>query len=635
MIAKCQVGTGKSFIGALIAKILHDHSDEKILVICYTNHALDQFLEDLMEIGIPEEAMVRLGSKSTPKTEPLSISNVSKQSSFRRSQASWDIINSSKLKVEFLQSTLSRLIGSYRGLSISQKDILEYLEFSDNEGHFYDALIAPKDSDGMRTVGRHGKEIAATYLLKRWETGDNPGIFINSMSWKDNSVWAMDAQSRKSCADRWRLELLQEQVTNLYDQVQKFDDCQELRQSMFKEKEAHVLRNRRIIGCTTTAAAMYTKELENARPGVILVEEAGEILESHILTALTPNTKQLVLIGDHKQLRPKVNNYALTVEKDDGYNLNVSLFERLVLAGVPHTTLSRQHRMSPEISSLVRHLTYPNLLDAPKTLNRPQIRGLQDRVVFFGHNHMEDDAAEIADRRDEGSKSSKRNTFEVEMVLKCVKYLAQQGYGTDKLVVLTPYLGQLRLLLEELSTDNDPVLNDLDSYDLIRAGLLPVAAANVQKRRIRISTIGKLSIYAKYYCLIFRILSYLPESLSLDIVLILPDNYQGEESDIVISTLTRSNTRGDIGFMSSPQRLNVLLSRARNGLIMIGNATTFMESRRGKQVWVPLFEYLKSHGHMYDGLPVKCAQHPNKMNLLQTKDDFDVHCPDGGCDEPW
>lgn len=46
------LGTGKSFIGALLARALHDHTKETILVVCYTNHALDQFLEDLMGNGI-------------------------------------------------------------------------------------------------------------------------------------------------------------------------------------------------------------------------------------------------------------------------------------------------------------------------------------------------------------------------------------------------------------------------------------------------------------------------------------------------------------------------------------------------------------------------------------------------------
>lgn len=112
---------------------------------------------------------------------------------------------------------------------------------------------------------------------------------------------------------------------------------------------------------------MYAKQLQSAASGILLVEEAGEILESYVLTAMTPNTKQLILIGDHKQLRPKVNNYNLTVEKGDGYDLNRALFERLALAGLAHATLQPQHRMCLEISNLVRQLTFPDLLDAPST----------------------------------------------------------------------------------------------------------------------------------------------------------------------------------------------------------------------------------------------------------------------------
>lgn len=204
-----------------------------------------------------------------------------------------------------------------------------------------------------------------------------------------------------------------------------------------------------------------------------------------------------MLTRSRRQLRPKVNNYQLTVEKGEGYDLNRSLFERLVLKGYPHETLTQQHRMRPEISNLIRNLTYPDLVDASSTLNRPQIRGIQDVIVFINHEHPEDEAPQLADRKDMSSTSSKQNTHEVEMVLKIVRYLGQQGYGTDKLVILTPYLGQLQKLQEALRKDNDPVLNDLDSFDLVRAGLIPSASASVKKNPIRLATIGKnfISLY--------------------------------------------------------------------------------------------------------------------------------------------
>jgi hypothetical protein len=82
------------------------------------------------------------------------------------------------------------------------------------------------------------------------------------------------------------------------------------------------------------------------------------------------------------------------------------------------------------------------------------------------------------------------------------------------------------------------------------------------------------------------------------------DNYQGEESDIVIISLTRSNPNGDIGFMCSPERLNVLLSRARNAMIMLGNAETFKNARKGADQWCKLFSLLGHH--VYKGFPIKC-----------------------------
>ena len=59
------------------------------------------------------------------------------------------------------------------------------------------------------------------------------------------------------------------------------------------------------------------------------------------------------LTGDHKQLRPKVEQYSLRVESGRGFDLNVSLFERLVNNGYPLTTLELQHRMPPEVSQPV------------------------------------------------------------------------------------------------------------------------------------------------------------------------------------------------------------------------------------------------------------------------------------------
>lgn len=87
--------------------------------------------------------------------------------------------------------------------------------------------------------------------------------------------------------------------------------------------------------------------------------------------------------------------------------------------------------------------------------------------------------------------------------------------------------------------------------------------------------------------------------------------------------------------MAAPQRLNVLLSRARDVLIMVGNPKTFLSSKKGECVWRPFVDQLQASGHLYNGLPVKCEQHPKRLAVLQSPDDFDAKCPDGGCEEPW
>ncbi|KAL6719662.1 hypothetical protein ACLMJK_001583 [Lecanora helva] len=578
---KLIAGTGKSFIGALIAKSIHQFTKTVILVVCFKNHALDQFLEDLLDIGIPAEEMLYdqpgVGIRPDYKT-----------------------LNDLRGRAKELALTLRQSFRKFQATKVGNPSLMEHLEFSSSDSEYYEAFTLPETDTEFTTVGQQGEAIDEYYLLDRWLHGKDAGIFCDHMSASHGYIWQMPASARQNMQLTWKQSIFSEQVLELVVIAEQYNQSISKLERALRVKNAQVIASKRIVACTTTAAAKYANELREASRDVILVEEAGEILESHILTALASQTEQLVLIGDHKQLRPKVN-HDLSVEKGEGYDLNRSLFERLVLKGFPHQTLFKQHRMRPQISALVRELTYPDLTDALQTQSRDNLRGLRDNLIFISHKHQEIDSKEGAKWRDTSSVSSKQNKFEVDLVLKIVRYLAQQGYGTDDIVVLTPYLGQLRLMQTVLSRDNDPILNDLDSHDLIRAGLLPPTSPKQSRPKIRLATI---------------------------------DNYQGEESKIVVASLTRSNASGDIGFMAFPQRLNVLLSRARDGLIMIGNVDTFENSRKGKDIWTKLFAMLKQGGHMYEGLPVRCERHPEKTALLRECVDFENECPDGGCNEP-
>lgn len=439
-----------------------------------------------MDIGIPSEAMVRLGSKSSPRTEHLNLFHMSQVNRAKRSQATWALIDKLRAEVSGYDQRLRGLLASYKDSQVSLHELLGFLEFEDDI--FYEAFQLPLEQDGFVVADEKGKKMTKDYLYERWRRGLDARVYNDRVA--HPGIWKLPLDDRNFKVNYWK-KLMADKATAIVQAIKSYDASQSQLKKMLDEHKAEILRSKRIVACTTTGAAMYAELLQNAGPEVVLVEEAGEILESHVLTAMTPTTKQLILIGDHKQLRPRVNNFALTVESGDGFDLNRSLFERLILSGFPHTTLTCQHRMHPEISKLVRHLTYPDLCDADSTQNRLPLCGLQYRVIFVNHNQLETSEAQTSDRRDEGASVSKRNEYEADMVLQIVRYLGQQGFGTSEQVVLTPYLGQLALLRKKLGEEQDPVLNDLDSYDLIKAGLLTAENAP-SKRKIRLSTIGAL-----------------------------------------------------------------------------------------------------------------------------------------------
>jgi hypothetical protein len=488
-VADTPPGTGKSFIGALVAKALHEYTDQKILIVCFTNHALDQFLEDLMDIGIPSPDMVRLGGKSTTRTKPLTLYE---QGGSKLSASQWDQINKLEVRLQQHQKRLQDAFIRYSA-NTHKSHMMAYLEFASEDLPFFEAFSIPVGADGgMTRVGRRGKAVGEFYLLDRWIRGEtDAGQFQNILPRGAFEVWKMLLESRNAAQRRWQAAILEDHIAEIRSIGRDFNDDEEEMNHIFSQRDANIIKQKRIIACTTNGASKFAAAIQSGSPGVVLVEEAGEILEAHILTAMGPQTEQLILIGDHQQLRPKCS-YELSVDGGNGYDLNRSLFERLVRKGVPHITLTKQHRMRPEISSLVRRMTYPDLIDADSTLNRSNLRGFRNNVMFINHAELELELKGSQEFRDGLSTSSKQNGFEAQMILKCVRYLAQQGYGSDKMVVLTPYLGQLKLLREQLSKDNDPILNDLDKVDLVRAGLLTDLSSKSSKASLRISTVGKL-----------------------------------------------------------------------------------------------------------------------------------------------
>ena len=131
-------------------------------------------------------------------------------------------------------------------------------------------------------------------------------------------------------------------------------------------------------------AAKYRKLLQRLKPRITIVEEAAEVLESHIVTSLTPGCQHLILIGDHQQLRPNP-----TVSAKD-YNLDVSLFERMVKNGMPFERLRLQHRMRPEISQMLEHIYFnPKLENHYSVMRFENVKGVSRNMFFVDHDEAE------------------------------------------------------------------------------------------------------------------------------------------------------------------------------------------------------------------------------------------------------
>ena len=318
-----------------------------------------------------------------------------------------------------------------------------------------------------------------------------------------------------------------------------------------------ILKNVDVIGMTTTGAAKHRCILQEIKPRIVIVEEAAEVLEGHVITALSSGTDHLILIGDHKQLKPNPEVYKLARK----YKLDVSLFERMINNGLTCHSMNTQHRMRPEIADIMR-IIYPELVDDVSVQNYNSITGIQHNVYFIDHQHEESGNEDL---------KSQSNQHEVNFVAALCWYLLLQGCRGNRITVLTMYTGQLLEIQRRMPKD---------SFD-----------------GIRISSV---------------------------------DNYQGEESDIIILSLVRSNKDGNIGFLNISNRVCVALSRAKKAMYCIGNIS--MMAKKNK-LWNKIKNHLHEKSMIGVSLPLCCPNHPEKKIEASSAEDF-KKAPDGGCKTP-
>ena len=318
------------------------------------------------------------------------------------------------------------------------------------------------------------------------------------------------------------------------------------------------LQHSQVIGLTTTGCTINKELLNKVKPTILIVEEAAEILESQILSCLNQESiQQVVLVGDHKQLRPIVHNYAIARD----CRLDLSLFERMANNDIPVHNLTNQRRMVPAISQFVRPL-YRELVDDPCLVPRKMhcdisgdvrepgdIPGLGKPVWFWNHNSSEE-KSEVG--------LSVVNPMEVKMTLWLVKYFLARGLSSNQITVLTPYKGQHRELMEALEM----------------AG-----------------------VYRRDMCCTV-------------------DRFQGDENDVMIVSLVRTNKLTE--FIKAPDRMCVLLSRARFGMVILGSANLLDTDEIPH--WRQTMGTLSQNDWVGDWFPCRCDRHPKSEKKIFSED---------------
>ncbi|OMP88721.1 NFX1-type zinc finger-containing protein 1 [Diplodia seriata] len=593
-------GTGKSYTGIALIKVLLDNRTAAnlgpIVCVCYTNHALDQLLEHLVDAGISQ--VIRVGSRSKSEVlKPLLLREVAMKLERTKTEKRvfWDIGK----QLERDEREIEQLITAL-GNADSWQSVREYLQQNSPSQH--DEIFGSSfpDEDGFMLQEEDPKDAFLHWLSGGRSLASSHHERPHSLP-LSASLLTLSHTERRLLHLHWT-NLLREKIQRkLVHALHEYNDRRAQQDLNRLELNLRCLQEAHIIGITTSGLARNLDILRRVRAKVMVCEEAGEVMESHTLTAMLPSVEHAILIGDHEQLRPQIQRYDLGREHPRGeqYSLDVSLFERLVRPNddtaiqLPYTTLETQRRMHPMISQLVRDTLYPALHDAPSTTEYPMVPGMKDRLFWFDHREHEAGS----DQPRDVTSTSRTNDFEVEMTVGLVSHLMKQGiYHAEDIAVLTPYLGQLHKLRARLGAMWELVINDRDLDELEKAGIATEQVCKTTAlQALKVATI---------------------------------DNFQGEEAKVVIISLVRSNEMNNCGFLKTSNRINVLLSRAQHGMFIIGNSKT----AGSVEMWQDVLDILRAGGNIGTSFELQCPRHPRTLIAAGKPDDFAQYSPEGGCD---
>ncbi|KAI9680308.1 MAG: hypothetical protein M1829_001194 [Trizodia sp. TS-e1964] len=289
--------------------------------------------------------------------------------------------------------------------------------------------------------------------------------------------------------------------------------------------EREILANADVICCTCVGAG--DPRLSKLKFRTVLVDESTQSAEPESMIPLVLGCKQVVLVGDHQQLGPVIMN-----KKAAKAGLNQSLFERLVILGHAPIRLNVQYRMHPCLSEFPSNMFYEGSLQNGVTMQQRLRRDVDfpwpvaDSPMMFWSN--------LGNEEISASGTSYLNRTEATNVEKIITRFFKAGVQPGDIGIITPYEGQRSYVVSSMQINGT---FKKENY-----------------KEIEVASV---------------------------------DAFQGREKDFIVLSCVRSNDHQGIGFLSDPRRLNVALTRAKYGLVILGNPKVLSKH--------PLWHYLLLH----------------------------------------
>ncbi|KAJ3018195.1 UNVERIFIED_CONTAM: hypothetical protein HDU68_011284 [Siphonaria sp. JEL0065] len=486
-------GTGKTDLTVqIIANIYHNFPNEKTLLVTHSNQALNQLFEKIVALDIDERHVLRLGHGTEALENAESWGKYGRVNSFLEKRIAL------LAQIDVLAASLN-LPGAYGSTC----------ETAENFFNQHIARLWDRYTEIVENPQSTLQDLANNFPFHYYFAHAPLPLFYESQTLED---------AKEVVAGCFR------HIRKIFTELEEVRAFELLRNNHDRSNYL-LMKEAKIIALTCTHAALKRRELValGFKYHNVIMEEAAQILEVEAFIPLllqspdqdtgSSRLKRVVMIGDHHQLPPIVQNSAFQKYG----NMEQSLFTRLVRLGVPTIELDQQGRCRPELADLFRW-NYSSLKDLGGVVTKTHEFQLANAGFAFDYQFVN-----VEDYNGKGETEPiphfLQNLGEAEYVVATYQYMRLLGYPAEKITILTTYNGQ-KALIED-----------------------------VLEKRCR-----------------WNPLFGLPNQV------VTVDKFQGQQNDYILLSLVRTKT---VGHLRDVRRLIVALSRARLGLYIFGRRSLF------------------------------------------------------------